>query len=133
MSNVLSEAIRLNKEQSKKTLHILIAEAEGVRRDRDRVRAMLGLFDNAGFDAFRESYLLKIRIPQLYEASAKSLAADEKTRMVMAGQIAEAEAMASSKIVLESDLGGLTQTLNVLDVRIAKERKRSTKELEGDK
>ena len=60
------------------------------------------------WEAFRKKYLEDIRIPKLYGAAAKALAADDKVRNQLAGQIAEAEFLAQALRIIEDKVRRLT-------------------------
>ena len=61
-----------------------------------------------GWEAFRQKYLVEIRLPKLNAAAAKALAADDKVRNQLAGQIAEAEFLAQALPIIEEKVRRLT-------------------------
>ena len=74
-----------------------------------RLNELADLFKSfPGWEAFRKKYLEDVRLPKLYGAAAKALAADEKTRNQLAGQIAEAEFLAQALPIIEEKVRRLT-------------------------
>lgn len=61
-----------------------------------------------GWEAFRQKYLVEIRLPKLNAAAAKALAADDKVRNQLAGQIAEASFLAQALPIIEEKVRRLT-------------------------
>ncbi len=74
-----------------------------------RLNELADLFKSfPGWEAFRQKYLVEIRLPKLNAAAAKALAADEKTRNQLAGQIAEASFLAQALPIIEEKVRRLT-------------------------
>lgn len=74
-----------------------------------RLNELADLFKSfPGWEAFRKKYIEDVRLPKLYGAAAKALAADEKTRNQIAGQIAEAEFLAQALPIIEDKVRRLT-------------------------
>jgi hypothetical protein len=82
---------------------------EDCSRDIARLQELADVFKAfPGWEAFRQKYLVEIRLPKLNAAAAKALAADEKTRNQLAGQIAEAEFLAQALPIIEEKVRRLT-------------------------
>ncbi len=74
-----------------------------------RLNELADLFKSfPGWEAFRKKYLVEIRLPKLNAAAAKALAADDKVRNQLAGQIAEAEFLAQALPIIEEKVRRLT-------------------------
>ena len=74
-----------------------------------RLNELADLFKSfPGWEAFRQKYLVEIPLPKLNAAAAKALAADEKTRNQLAGQIAEASFLAQALPIIEEKVRRLT-------------------------
>ena len=74
-----------------------------------RLNELADLFKSfPGWEAFRQKYLVEIRLPKLNAAAAKALAADDKTRNQLAGQIAEASFLAQALPIIEEKVRRLT-------------------------
>jgi len=82
---------------------------EDCSRDIARLNELADLFKSfPGWEAFRKKYLEDVRLPKLYGAAAKALAADDKVRNQLAGQIAEAEFLAQALPIIEEKVRRLT-------------------------
>ena len=82
---------------------------EDCSRDIARLQELADVFKAfPGWDAFRQKYLVEIRLPKLNAAAAKALAADDKVRNQLAGQIAEAEFLAQALPIIEEKVRRLT-------------------------
>ena len=82
---------------------------EDCSRDIARLQELADVFKAfPGWEAFRQKYLVEIRLPKLNAAAAKALAADDKVRNQLAGQIAEAEFLAQALPIIEEKVRRLT-------------------------
>ena len=109
MSKIFGMGQKATKDQ-KEADHKQLCEANAQYADDiARLNELADLFKSfPGWEAFRKKYLEDIRIPKLYAAAAKALAADEKTRNQLAGQIAEAEFLAQALPIIEEKVRRLT-------------------------
>ena len=86
-----------NDEQKLKNHSQLCEYNAKVSADIENLEALAEVFEAfPGWEAFRERYIAKVRLPKLYAVAGKALSLDEKTRNQLAGQIAEAEFLAQS-------------------------------------
>lgn len=100
---------RAAKNQSEADYKRLCDINEDCSRDIARLQELADVFKAfPGWEAFRQKYLVEIRLPKLNAAAAKALAADEKTRNQLAGQIAEAEFLAQALPIIEEKVRRLT-------------------------
>ncbi len=82
---------------------------EDCSRDIARLQELADVFKAfPGWEAFRQKYLVEIRLPKLNAAAAKALAADDKVRNQLAGQIAEASFLAQALPIIEEKVRRLT-------------------------
>lgn len=109
MSKIFGLGQKATKDQ-KEADHKQLCEANAQYADDiARLNELADLFKSfPGWEAFRKKYLEDIRIPKLYAAAAKALAADDKVRNQLAGQIAEASFLAQALPIIEEKVRRLT-------------------------
>lgn len=96
-------------EQKDKNFAQLCEHNNKLTADIENLQGLAEVFDSfPGWDAFREKYIAGIRLPKLYAVAGKALAADDKTRNQLAGQIAEAEFLAQSRDHIKKRITELT-------------------------
>jgi hypothetical protein len=91
-------------------------------------QGLVRLFDSEGYERFRDEFIAKIRLPQLYKAAALSLTQSTELRIHMGGQIAECQAMSLSKAEIENELSMLTMNRKGVQARLDAMRKVMDKE-----
>ena len=122
MSRMFGIGQKESKEREAHDYEQLCKESADVSEKIAYLQELANVFDAfPGWEAFRQKYLVEIRLPKLNAAAAKALAADDKVRNRLAGQIAEAEFLSMSKEQVKSGLERLTLRLKDVESRLMHE------------